>query len=121
MMAKLERMDALEHRVRELKGISDVLWESFDCQVGIFEAKMNIHGSGSNKTPQATKQLVVIKETKKQLRDTIKTLDTKVKDSTTTFRSEVNKLVTIVKMIMMALGKSPLEGSASKQWASKNP
>ena len=29
-MAKQERMDALKHKLEELKGINDTLWESLD-------------------------------------------------------------------------------------------
>ena len=60
--------------LEEVKGISDALWESLDCQVGTLERKIDVHGSRSSKTPQSTEQIVVIKEAQKQLRDVIKAL-----------------------------------------------
>ena len=44
----------------------------------------------------------------------MKDLSIEVKDSVMTLQSDVNKLVAIVKVIMMALGKSLLEGGASE-------
>ena len=97
-------MDTLEHKLKELKGMSDALWESHDHWVGTLEERMDVHGSRSNKTPQLNKQLVMIKETQKQLRNAMKTLSTKVTYSIVAFRSKINKLAAMVKVIMMAIG-----------------
>ena len=53
------------HKLKELKGINYALWESLDCQVGTIEAKMDVHGSGSNKTPQLNEWIVVTEKTQK--------------------------------------------------------
>ena len=45
-MVKPERMDVLEHKLKELEGMSNALWESLDCQVGIVEARMDVHAYG---------------------------------------------------------------------------
>ena len=50
-MAISKCVEALKQKLEELKGVSDVLWESLNCQVGNLEAKMDAHGSGSSKAP----------------------------------------------------------------------
>ena len=55
----------------------------------------------------------MIKETQKQLGDTMKALSTDVKDFMMALQSEINKLATMVKVIMMAMGKTPIMGGAS--------
>ena len=45
--------------------------------------------------------------------DALKDLNIEMKDSIAILQSGVNELAAIVKVIMMALGKSALEGSAS--------
>ena len=61
-IAKLEWIKTLEHKLEELKGISDALWKFLDHWVGTLVAKIDVHGSGSSKTPQPNKRLVVIEE-----------------------------------------------------------
>ena len=77
----LERIKALEHKLKDLEGVSNGLWESLDHQVGAVEAKANVHDLGSYKAPQSDGQIVGIEEAQKQLGDVIKALDKEVKDS----------------------------------------
>ena len=50
-MAKPEWVEALEHKLEELEGVSNALWESLDHRVGTLEKRMNAHDSGSSKAP----------------------------------------------------------------------
>ena len=112
-MAKPGWLEALEHRLGELKGVSDALWDSLERRVGTFKVRMGVQGSGSSNAPQV-ERLIVIKESQRQLGNTLKDLSTKVKDSIAAFQSGVNKLAATEKVTMMALGKSPQECGASK-------
>ena len=56
----------------------------------------------------------MIEEIQRQLGDVIKALDTEVTDFIVALRLEVKKLAATVKVIMMAIGRSPLEGNASE-------
>ena len=56
----------------------------------------------------------MIEEAQRQLEDTIKGLNIKMREEMMALRSKVNKLAIIVKVIMMALEKSLLHGSALK-------
>ena len=80
-MVKPKRVEALKHKLEELKGISNALWESWNHRVGTLELKMNVHDSRSSKAPQSNERIIVMQETRKQLGDTIKALDKVVKDS----------------------------------------
>ena len=51
-MVKPKQIDALEHSLKELKGISDVLWESLNHQARTLKAIMDVHGTGISKTQQ---------------------------------------------------------------------
>ena len=75
---------------------------------------MGVHSSGSNNTPQVNERLVVIEETYKHLGDTIKNLNTDVKDAITTLQLGVIELVATVNVIMMAMAKSLEDGGASE-------
>ena len=69
---------------------------------------MNVHDLGSNKAPQSDGRIVVIDEAQKQLGDTMKALDKEVKDLITSLWTEVNELAATMKVIMMAMGKTPI-------------
>ena len=75
---------------------------------------MNVHDSGSSKAPQSDEQIIVIEETKKQLEDVIKTLNVEVKDSIVALWTEVSKLATTMKVILMAMRKTPILGDTSE-------
>ena len=56
----------------------------------------------------------MIEETQKQLGDAMKALDKEVKDSIATLWIEVSELAATMKVIMMAIGKTPIVSDALK-------
>ena len=61
-MVMPKQVEALKHKLEELKGVSDALWESLNRRVGILKVKMNVHDSRSSKTPQPSEWIIAIEE-----------------------------------------------------------
>ena len=59
-MAKSKRLDALKNKRRELKGVSDALWQFLNHQVGTLKVRIGVKDLGSNRTSQVNEWLVVI-------------------------------------------------------------
>ena len=45
-MAKPEWLEVLEHRLGELEGVSDALWDSLERRVGILKVRMKSMAQG---------------------------------------------------------------------------
>ena len=79
-MAKPEWLETLKHRLEELKGVSDALWDSLEHRVGTLEVRIRVQGLGNSNAPQG-ERLIIIEKSQGQLGDTLKDLSTEVKDS----------------------------------------
>ena len=113
-MALPEGVEALKHKLEDLEAVSDALWESLERRVENLEGKINVGDSGSSMAPQPKERIAGIEKAQKQLGDAIKCLDKEVKDSIGALRTEVSELAATMKVIMMALGKTPTPGDTSE-------